>query len=688
MKDSLGGNSLTLMIACVTPASDSSEESLNTLRYANRARNIKNRPVSNHECRKGRIAELRAEIEDLKRKLALCPKETDTVQDVCPLHLRNVEAELDRSMVVLTPARTDKVGRTESRACTMGIKDLFDCVRQLLKATNLKDKDRYRYDMICDYLDQAALRIVNDDAVDGKDLNVSMDWSTLRSCLRHDTGVAATMTSPLSFREHDVQTMKDEENSDICATQCLEKIIDCVVADEHITSYVSHERFLNEKMTKGNLSGCSFSELPKYGVSVSNDMENAMDNPRKLKESFNDHADTHKLVGVLKTEIQELKHQRILLVNDLLDCTKRIRKMRLDDDRRYNKERLMVTSGHTEAFETDLSAVKTLPRNKFETPFKRDQETINEYKRLEDSRVGKQMRMWIDNEIEYFVDLRVANQRLEELWKARQSLNDQLLSVGNSNSAMIFDKVERYSREISGLQKLIDKSGDIDEKMYRNFGKIRSNQELRIAMKHILSRFVDSSTEKRELLSKKMHLEDEVKSLKTEKQRDDDLRMKLDHQNSLLMSQFIDKILAQCKNNPEILEKVLQRVLGIENNCEDILIQKTPKIPQSKDDILRHMLESVKDIVSCHKKAQLKAVASTPDRFFSTSLTILDNSVLRPIRTPKMKSTLLPPFNDRFRHETQCLPITLDTPRLVNVSDRDKHFGHDEEQIQNGKPRD
>ncbi len=47
MQDSLGGNSRTAMIACVSCADDVLEETLNTLKYANRARNIRNKPVVN-----------------------------------------------------------------------------------------------------------------------------------------------------------------------------------------------------------------------------------------------------------------------------------------------------------------------------------------------------------------------------------------------------------------------------------------------------------------------------------------------------------------------------------------------------------------------------------------------------------------------------------------------------------------
>ncbi len=47
IKDSLGGNSHTLMIACCSPADSNIDETISTLRYADRARKIKNKPVEN-----------------------------------------------------------------------------------------------------------------------------------------------------------------------------------------------------------------------------------------------------------------------------------------------------------------------------------------------------------------------------------------------------------------------------------------------------------------------------------------------------------------------------------------------------------------------------------------------------------------------------------------------------------------
>lgn len=66
LKDSLGGNSKTIMIAAISPADCNYGETLSTLRYANRAKNIINKPTINEDPNVKLIRELREEIEKLK----------------------------------------------------------------------------------------------------------------------------------------------------------------------------------------------------------------------------------------------------------------------------------------------------------------------------------------------------------------------------------------------------------------------------------------------------------------------------------------------------------------------------------------------------------------------------------------------------------------------------------------------
>uniref|UniRef100_A0A3P9N2R5 Kinesin-like protein KIF21B n=1 Tax=Poecilia reticulata TaxID=8081 RepID=A0A3P9N2R5_POERE len=69
LQDSLGGNSRTVMIACVSPSDRDFMETLNTLKYANRARNIKNKVVVNQDKTSQQINALRAEVARLQMEL-------------------------------------------------------------------------------------------------------------------------------------------------------------------------------------------------------------------------------------------------------------------------------------------------------------------------------------------------------------------------------------------------------------------------------------------------------------------------------------------------------------------------------------------------------------------------------------------------------------------------------------------
>ncbi|XP_040389716.1 kinesin-like protein KIF17 isoform X4 [Cygnus olor] len=70
LQDSLGGNTKTLMVACLSPADNNYDESLSTLRYANRAKNIKNKPCINEDPKDALLREYQEEIKKLKAILA------------------------------------------------------------------------------------------------------------------------------------------------------------------------------------------------------------------------------------------------------------------------------------------------------------------------------------------------------------------------------------------------------------------------------------------------------------------------------------------------------------------------------------------------------------------------------------------------------------------------------------------
>lgn len=106
LQDSLGGNSYTLMLACVSPADSNIEETLNTLRYADRARKIKNKPIVNLDGadQTAEVQRLRLEIHELKLQMAkstvgvVDSQETQRLQEQAK-RMREENKELTNALV-------------------------------------------------------------------------------------------------------------------------------------------------------------------------------------------------------------------------------------------------------------------------------------------------------------------------------------------------------------------------------------------------------------------------------------------------------------------------------------------------------------------------------------------------------------------------------------------------------------
>uniref|UniRef100_UPI003AADD251 uncharacterized protein kif16bb n=1 Tax=Centroberyx gerrardi TaxID=166262 RepID=UPI003AADD251 len=112
LKDSLGGNSKTIMIATISPADVNYGETLSTLRYASRAKSIVNSPMVNEDGSVRLIRELQEEIARLRRLV----EEADQAPRGDPSSSLKVEEKLHQNeakVVALTKEWAKKWGETE-----------------------------------------------------------------------------------------------------------------------------------------------------------------------------------------------------------------------------------------------------------------------------------------------------------------------------------------------------------------------------------------------------------------------------------------------------------------------------------------------------------------------------------------------------------------------------------------------
>ena len=122
LEDSLGGNTKTCMIANISPADYNFEETMSTLRYANRAKNIKNRPKINEDPKDALLRQYMEEIKRLKDMLDKVNKNDGSKPFDAPAII-NLKDSID-SKFTGTPSRDKKLkGHSRNSSANLGEDD-------------------------------------------------------------------------------------------------------------------------------------------------------------------------------------------------------------------------------------------------------------------------------------------------------------------------------------------------------------------------------------------------------------------------------------------------------------------------------------------------------------------------------------------------------------------------------------
>ena len=82
LQDALGGNAKTVMVANMGPADYNYDETMSTLRYANRAKNIKNKPRINEDPKDAMLREFQEELVKLREQAAALGSAPKVIEEV------------------------------------------------------------------------------------------------------------------------------------------------------------------------------------------------------------------------------------------------------------------------------------------------------------------------------------------------------------------------------------------------------------------------------------------------------------------------------------------------------------------------------------------------------------------------------------------------------------------------------
>lgn len=131
LQDSLGGNTKTVMISNVGPADYNYDETMNTLRYASRAKNILNKPRINEDPKDALLREYQDEVQKLREQLMMIQ------QGVDPSEIMKKHGVLGKQII-----EVEKVVRVEDKEKMREIEDRLQREKEEIKIRAEQEKLR------------------------------------------------------------------------------------------------------------------------------------------------------------------------------------------------------------------------------------------------------------------------------------------------------------------------------------------------------------------------------------------------------------------------------------------------------------------------------------------------------------------------------------------------------------------
>ena len=145
LQDSLGGNTKTLMVANLGPADYNYDETISTLRYANRAKNIKNKPKINEDPKDTMLREFQDEISRLKAQLraAGAPKTIENVVEK-EVSSETVEAlkQKFRDQMKASIRRSDSTNKSVQELKKKAEQEALASMKEMISAKTTSEKER------------------------------------------------------------------------------------------------------------------------------------------------------------------------------------------------------------------------------------------------------------------------------------------------------------------------------------------------------------------------------------------------------------------------------------------------------------------------------------------------------------------------------------------------------------------
>ncbi|XP_038206709.1 chromosome-associated kinesin KIF4 [Zerene cesonia] len=556
LQDSLGGNSLTLMVACVSPADYNLDETVSTLRYADRARRIRNKPIINQDAKAAEIVRLNNLVNELRLQLL------GKLPTVSEQNNEQLEEELERekaryqellkkhkqvtehlgNMLIENTNLCEKALLAESakEKLERKLNELTQQCNQTIEnfnTTDNQDEESQKTTMV-DYLKEIKTRLedlqsfnmkTNEEMIDheiklsfikkdgdGEKLDdeevLNEDQVVLEEEKRAMGQVALNqelqeLNRAMAIKASVVQAILANNKEMIDSHQNLreneEKITQLEKERDELLQQLKHNRSKDpsheERRTKVSTLEAEISDLKKRCQAQANII--------KVKEK------NEAKIASLNAELQAMKATKVKIIRQMREESEKFRKWKADNERAMlrlrNEDRKRATAmAKMESLHAKQQNVLKRKMEEAVAVNKRLKEALERQKKTAMKRNAKgnvkagAVQQYIEQELEVHLSIVEAEKSLEELMEYRAWITEEIENLRNGPDsegsrkkiAELENDLALRKAQISDLQQKI-LTADQENKARTQWDNIQSMLEAKVALKCLFELLVDAKRE-------------------------------------------------------------------------------------------------------------------------------------------------------------------------------------------------
>ncbi|XP_025789618.1 chromosome-associated kinesin KIF4A [Puma concolor] len=447
LQDSLGGNSHTLMIACVSPADSNLEETLNTLRYADRARKIKNKPVVNIDPQTAELNHLKQQVQQLQVLLLQAHGGT------LPGSINVEPSENLQSLMEKNQSLAE-----ENEKLSRGLSEAAGQTAQMLERIILTEQANEKMNAKLEELRQhAACKVDLQKLVEAlEDRELKENVETIRNLQQvitqlSDETVAATIDTAVE-PEAQVETSPETSRS----------------SDAFTTQHALRQAQMSKELVELNKALALKEALARKMTQNDNQLQ-------PIQFQYQDN------IKNLELEVINLQKEKEELVLELQTTKKDVNQAKLSERRR---KRLQELEGQIADLKKKLNEQSKLLKLKEST-----EHTV--------SKLNQEIRNWLGNEVEVMVSTEEAKRHLNDLLEDRKILAQDVAQL-KEKKEFGENPPPKLRRRTFSLAELRGQVSESEDSITKKIESLETEMELRSAqIADLQQKLLDAESEDR-----------------------------------------------------------------------------------------------------------------------------------------------------------------------------------------------